>query len=138
MVNYRRMFEQIHGWLRPGGTFVTHAFCHREAGYAGEDAGPSNWMSRYFFSGGMMPSDSLPLRFQDHLKLRSRWRWSGAHYARTCRAWLANMGESQDQAWPVLEDFYGGNATETWWMRWRMFFKACEELCLRRRAAMVG
>jgi len=39
--------------------------------------GEDDWMSQFFFSGGMMPSDDLPLHFQQHLKLKQRWRWNG-------------------------------------------------------------
>ena len=128
MRNYSRLFGRIHDWLRPGGRFFLHIFCHRDACYEFDDAGPSDWMSRHFFSGGIMPSDSLPLRFQESLKLLAHWRWNGRHYARTCNAWLANMDGRQGAIWPTLVDVYGSDKAETWWMRWRMFFMACAEL----------
>ena len=62
--------------LRPGGRFFMHVFCHRSVPYAFVESDPSDWMSRHFFSGGMMPSDGLPLRFQDRLILRRQWRWA--------------------------------------------------------------
>ena len=128
MRNYGRLFGRIHDWLRPGGRFFMHIFCHRDACYEFQDAGPGDWMSRHFFSGGIMPSDSLPLRFQQSLNLLAQWRWSGRHYERTCKAWLANMDRRQGVIWPTLVDVYGHDAAEAWWMRWRMFFMACAEL----------
>jgi cyclopropane-fatty-acyl-phospholipid synthase len=84
-------------------------------------------MSRYFFSGGMMPSDDLPLYFQDHLKLVNKWRWDGRHYEKTLNAWLANMDADKKQLMPLFQQTYGIGARQ-WWMRWRLFFMACAEL----------
>ncbi len=53
-------------------------------------------MSHYFFAGGIMPSDDLPLHFQDQLKLVDRWRWNGQHYERTLNAWLERMDAARD------------------------------------------
>jgi cyclopropane-fatty-acyl-phospholipid synthase len=85
-------------------------------------------MSRHFFSGGMMPSDSLPYCFQDDLVLERQWRWSGEHYARTANAWLGRMDQRKSRLMPILEECYGRAHARKWWMRWRMFFMACEEL----------
>ena len=126
--NWRAMFGRVAGWLRPRGRFFMHVFCHRSVPYAFEDAGPSDWMSRNFFSGGMMPSDELPLRFQDELRLLARWRWDGTHYERTANAWLANMDRNRAALWPILERAYGARDAHLWWNRWRIFFMACAGL----------
>jgi len=128
MRNYRELFGRIHDWLIPGGRFFMHIFCHRASVYEFVDAGPQDWMSRYFFSGGIMPSADLPLRFQDHLKVAQTWRWSGVHYEKTANAWLRNMDRRRDRIWPILERTYGENQAAMWWMRWRVFFMACAEL----------
>jgi cyclopropane-fatty-acyl-phospholipid synthase len=126
MRNWRELFRRVHGWLTPGGQFFMHVFVHRAVPYVYEDRGPQDWMSRYFFSGGMMPSDELPLFFQDHLRLAARWRWGGHHYARTANAWLANLDRNRDRAGPILTTAFGdGNL---WLRRWRLFFMACAEL----------
>jgi cyclopropane-fatty-acyl-phospholipid synthase len=128
MRNWRLLFERVHDWLRPGGRFFVHIFCHRSSPYFFEDRGPTDWMSRHFFSGGLMPSDELPLRLQDELKLRQRWRWCGRHYERTLNAWLANMDARRDAILPILAETYGREDAELWWQRWRIFFMACAEL----------
>jgi len=127
MRNYRVLFEKINGWLAEDGRFFMHIFVHRTTPYEFLDKGPNDWMSRHFFSGGIMPSDDLPLYFQDHLSIQKRWRWNGNHYARTCNAWLANMDERRADVVPILAETYGEDAAK-WWMRWRMFFMACAEL----------
>jgi cyclopropane-fatty-acyl-phospholipid synthase len=126
--NWPVMFGRVHAWLRPGGRFFMHVFCHRSVPYAFEDLDASDWMSRHFFSGGMMPSDDLPARFQSHLRLAGRWRWDGRHYERTANAWLANMDARREALWPILERTYGAPHAALWWNRWRVFFMACAEL----------
>jgi cyclopropane-fatty-acyl-phospholipid synthase len=128
MRNHRLLFERIHDWLTPGGRFFMHIFCHRDVPYAFEDRGPGDWMSQYFFSGGMMPSDDLPLHFQDRLKLLKQWRWNGRHYERTLNAWLDNMDRNRDEIYPELVRTYGRQSAHVWWGRWRIFFMACAEL----------
>ena len=128
MRNYRRLFSRINGWLVPGGLFFMHIFCHRNSPYEFVDRGPSDWMSRHFFSGGIMPSDGLPARFQEDLQLLRHWRWNGKHYEATLNAWLERMDRRRDTVMPILTRTYGAEQAETWWMRWRLFFMACAEL----------
>jgi len=127
MRNWRTLFGRVHEWLRPGGRFFMHVFCHRSTPYAFVDGGPSDWMSRHFFSGGMMPSDELALRFQDQLRFLARWRWDGTHYERTANAWLANVDQQRPAVLEVLQETYG-DAAPQWLQRWRVFFMACAEL----------
>ncbi|MGI9263494.1 MAG: SAM-dependent methyltransferase [Gammaproteobacteria bacterium] len=128
MRNYRALFGSISDWLKPEGLFFMHIFCHRAAAYEFVDRGAGDWMSRHFFSGGIMPSDDLPLFFQDELRIEKHWRWSGTHYQKTANAWLENMDGSKRQIMPILEDTYGKELATRWWMRWRIFFMACAEL----------
>ncbi|WP_077035415.1 cyclopropane-fatty-acyl-phospholipid synthase family protein [Pelomonas sp. KK5] len=126
--NWPLAFARVARWLAPGGRFFMHVFAHREAPYAFEARDASDWMSRHFFSGGMMPSDDLALRCQDDLRLLQRWRWNGRHYARTAAAWLARMDERREALMPLFETAYGAREAPLWWQRWRLFFLSVEEL----------
>jgi cyclopropane-fatty-acyl-phospholipid synthase len=128
MRNYQVLFHRISDWLEPEGRFFMHIFCHRDTPYLFEAENATDWMSRHFFSGGMMPSDDLPLHFQQHLALLRQWRWDGRHYEKTANAWLANMDDNKLALWPILKQTYGTDSASQWWMRWRMFFMACAEL----------
>ena len=128
MRNYRELFRRISGWLNPGGRFFMHIFCHRSCAYEFLDQGPSDWMGRHFFSGGIMPSDDLPLRFQESLRLVRRARWDGRHYQRTSDAWLENMDARRAAIMPIMAATYGDDRAEQWFQRWRIFFMACAEL----------
>jgi cyclopropane-fatty-acyl-phospholipid synthase len=126
--NYALLFENIASWLEPTGKLFFHIFVHRSVPYAFEDRGTGDWMSRYFFSGGMMPSASLPLAFQRHLRLERQWSWNGAHYEKTANAWLANLDAQREEVLPIMEAAYGAEQAAVWLQRWRMFFMACAEL----------
>ncbi|HEX7637074.1 MAG TPA: cyclopropane-fatty-acyl-phospholipid synthase family protein [Burkholderiaceae bacterium] len=126
--NWPRAFARVAGWLRRDGLFFLHVFAHREAPYAFEPRDASDWMSRHFFSGGMMPGDDLALRCQDDLRLQRRWRWDGRHYARTAAAWLSRMDASRERLQPVFAAVYGEAGATVWWTRWRLFFLSVEEL----------
>ena len=125
--NWPLAFARVARWLAPGGRFFLHVFAHRGAPYPFVERDASDWMSRHFFAGGLMPSDDLALRFQDDLRLISRWRWDGTHYQRTAEAWLVNMDRQQAALMPLFATIYGADAA-VWWMRWRLFFMSVAEL----------
>jgi len=128
MRNWQTLFDKVNSWLQPNGQFFMHIFVHRNTPYLFEDNGPADWMSRHFFSGGMMPSADLPFRVNSPLQFERRWFWAGNHYAKTCNAWLELMDSKKAQLKPLFQETYGKDFAEIWWQRWRIFFMACAEL----------
>lgn len=128
MRNYATLMERIAGWLEPGGKLFVHIFCHRALMYPFTVDGDSDWMARYFFTGGLMPAEHTLLHFQEHLTLEEQWRVPGTHYERTANDWLANQDRERDAVMAVLGEAYGPGESAVWFQRWRMFFMAVAEL----------
>lgn len=128
MRNYRLLYKKIYKWLSPNGKFFKHIFCHRLTPYEFVVSDDSDWMSQYFFTAGIMPSDNLPYFFQDELKLINHWRWPGVHYQKTANEWLRNMDSKKEILLPIIKNTYGKKNSVIWWNRWRIFFMACAEL----------
>ncbi|MGI9430444.1 MAG: SAM-dependent methyltransferase [Bythopirellula sp.] len=126
--NHTALMQRIHGWLVPRGRLFVHVFCHRTRPYLFHTEGELNWMGRYFFTGGMMPSTNLLPRCAAPLDQVSHWKWSGNHYAKTCRAWLRNQDAASSTCKDLMRHTYGHTHATRWYNRWRMFFMACEEL----------
>ncbi|MDB6139483.1 MAG: cyclopropane-fatty-acyl-phospholipid synthase-like protein [Verrucomicrobiaceae bacterium] len=128
MKNYQELLRRVSTWLKPQGRLFVHIFTHRDYAYHYEVRSEDDWMAKYFFTGGQMPSDDLLLYFQDHLKIDNHWCVSGQHYSRTSEAWLANMDAHKAEILPLFAETYGEDQAGKWWVWWRLFFLACAEL----------
>jgi cyclopropane-fatty-acyl-phospholipid synthase len=127
MRNYGELFKRIAGWAKPEAKLFVHVFCHNRHSYEFETEGAGNWMGRYFFTAGLMPSFDLLPKFERHLTLEERWPVNGVHYQRTAAAWRENIERNKTAVMNVFRDVYGNDA-KMWFHRWRLFFLACEEL----------
>ena len=128
MRNYQELLRRIRSFIKPGGKLFVHIFSHKVLVYPFEDKGPGDWMSREFFSGGLMPSHRLLLHFQEDLNIEKVWRISGYHYSQTSWAWLEKMDKNKAKIIDIFSRTYGENNAKIWWQRWRIFFMSCAEL----------
>ena len=121
MSNWRELLGRVRDWLKPDGRAFIHVFSHTTTPYRFDVNDKTDWIAQHFFTGGVMPSHDLIRQFGDLLEVEADWRWSGAHYEKTAKAWLANYDANFETIWPVLKRVYGDGA-RLWSRRWRLFF----------------
>jgi len=128
MKNWGELLRRVSTWLRPGGALFFHVFTHRDCAYHFESKDGTDWMSRHFFTGGIMPSNCLASRFQEHLKLEQVWEVEGRHYGQTAEHWLRNTDRRRKEILEIFARTYGPGEARKWLAYWRIFFMACAEL----------
>lgn len=124
--NWEKLFNNINFWLKETGILFFHIFCHKSHPYIYETEGDLNWMGRYFFTGGMMPSESLPLFINSPLRIDKYWRVNGSHYSKTARDWRVSLETNKADVIKICDLIYGDGIK--WYSRWRIFYLACEML----------
>ncbi len=138
MRNLGELLSRVRRWLRPEGQLFVHIFAHRRYAYPFEARGDSDWMSKYFFTGGLMPSEDLLAKFPEHFEIKRQWRVAGTHYAQTLEAWLDQLDARRGAVREVLASTYGDAEAERWVNRWRLFLLACAELFAYRNGDEWG
>jgi len=127
MRNYYILLNKISTLLNDKGKLFLHIFCHDKYVYPYEVQSNSDWMTKYFFYGGMMPSFDILTFFQNDLKLTKSWKVNGNHYKKTCREWLNNQDKNKKIIMTIFDKCYDQEAI-IWFNRWRIFWMSCEEL----------
>jgi cyclopropane-fatty-acyl-phospholipid synthase len=123
MSNWTELLARIRAWLAADGRLFVHVFTHRSKPYRFDHGDESDWIAQHFFTGGIMPSHGLMMRFPEFFAVEQDWRWSGAHYQRTALDWLDNFDANGTAIDTILAEVYGADA-DLWRRRWRLFFLA--------------
>lgn len=127
MRNYEALMKKVTSFIKPGGKLFVHIFSHRSHPFLYENRSERDWMTRYFFLGGTMPSQDLLHYFTGALHLEKQWALSGIHYQKTLEAWLQKMDRQKNVIMPLFHETYGPEEAEKWWNYWRLFFLSCAE-----------
>ncbi|WGQ12124.1 cyclopropane-fatty-acyl-phospholipid synthase family protein [Pedobacter gandavensis] len=128
MRNYELLMGKIASFMKDDGRLFVHIFSHHTLAYKFEVKDETDWMSKYFFTGGIMPSNHLLLYFNQHLTAANHWVVNGTNYAKTSEAWLKNMDAHKKEIMPILRETYGADQALKWWVYWRLFYLSCAEL----------
>jgi len=128
MKNYDILLERVSDCLTSQGRLFVHIFVHTKFAYHFVAKTESDWMARYFFAGGTMPSADLLFYFQRNLKLKRHWHVNGRHYQLTAEGWLQNTDKHAARIMELLKQTYPAGTEVMWFNRWRAFFMACAEL----------
>ena len=124
--NYKKLLNNLKNFMHSKGKLFIHIFNHKEHSYPYEIRGDSDWMSKYFFTGGIMPSADIFNFFNDDFFVAKYWKVDGKHYAKTCRHWLQNHYANKTKIIELFDAHY--DDANKWYQRWRLFFLACEML----------
>ena len=122
--NYKLILNSLNNLLKPDGRLFIHIFCHKKLTYFYEMKNNFDWMTKYFFQGGIMPSKDIFEYFNDDLEIINQWDINGEHYSKTCKAWLDNHYKNKKKILEIFGKHY--DKPNIWFNRWRIFFLSCE------------
>ena len=125
MRNYKNLLQRLSNLMTDDGLLFVHIFCHRQSAYFYEIKNQWDWMTKYFFTGGIMPSKDIFEFFDEDLTVAKSWEINGKHYSKTSKSWLKNIDKNSKIVKQILNQHY--DEKNIWFNRWRIFFLACEE-----------
>ncbi|MBD3351792.1 MAG: methyltransferase domain-containing protein [Candidatus Lokiarchaeota archaeon] len=128
MRNYEMLMAKLSKILKPNGTLFIHIFARSGLPYLMSVKKTSGFISKYFFTGGMMPSEDLILYFQEHFKIAQKWHINGLHYYRTLMAWLKKLRMNRKAIKRIFDRAYGEGSGTKWYNYWKIFFISCGEM----------
>lgn len=124
MKNYEMVLSKISSWLAPDGRMMVQILGNRRFAY---DFNTTEWMGKYFFAGGTMPSRDLLEHFLPaDLKQTRVWDVDGRQYTKTLDTWLRRLDANRSDC---LRALAGGPVPPPIALeRWRMFLLFCSEV----------
>ena len=122
--NYKSILSSLSFLLKDNGNLFIHIFCNKEITYLYEVRHDLDWMTKYFFLGGIMPSMDIFSYFEEDLVVKKRWDVNGIHYSKTSKGWLENHYKNKKEIIDIFKEHYDDPVI--WFNRWRIFFLTCE------------
>ena len=124
MKNYDMVLAKVSSWLKADGRMMVQILGNRRFAY---DFNTTDWMGKYFFAGGTMPSRDLFEHFlPSDLRQTKVWDINGREYTKTLDAWLERLDANKKECLQALEG--GPTSPSVALERWRMFLLFCSEV----------
>ena len=110
--NYRTIFEIVHNHLKDDGLFLLHTIGSNQSRKNVEE-----WMNKYIFPNGMIPSATQLAAAYQGLLVMEDWHNFGQYYDPTLMAWFRNF----HTAWPRFQQRYG----DRFYRMWKYYLLSC-------------
>jgi cyclopropane-fatty-acyl-phospholipid synthase len=114
-LNYRTYMNVANKCLSDDGIFLLHTIGSKVSSVASDE-----WISKYIFPNGMLPSIPQIGNAAEGLFVMEDWHNFGADYDKTLMAWYANFNHHWDQ----LKSYYD----ERFYRMWKYYLLSCAGL----------
>lgn len=111
-LNYRHYMEIVTKLLKNTGIFILHTIGSNTSVSKADE-----WITKYIFPNGMLPSIAQISRASEGLFIMEDWHNFGADYDKTLMAWNQNF----NRHWPELKSKYG----ERFYRMWNYYLLMC-------------
>ena len=125
--NTKLLLQNIEQWLEDEGKLFIQVFSHQKYPQFFDDFSNS-WMSKNFFTGGMMPYKNFYGDIQKKLKIVQSWEIEGIYYQKTLDSWLNNLEINKREISKQLSYELKPQNSKILTNRFRMFLLICSEL----------
>ena len=125
--NTKLLLQNIEDWLEDDGKLFIQVFSHQKYPQFFDDFSNS-WMSKNFFTGGMMPYKNFYGDIQKKLKIVQSWEIEGIYYQKTLDSWLNNLEINKREISKQLSYELKPQNSKILTNRFRMFLLICSEL----------
>lgn len=103
--NYQTFIDICHNLLKDDGLFLLHTIGSNQSWTTGDE-----WMNKYIFMNGMLPSIAQIAKTIEGKFVMEDWHNFGADYDKTLMAWHQNF----EKNWPQLQPKYGDRFKRMW------------------------
>lgn len=125
--NPKTLMSRIDGWLNSRGTLFIQVFSHKVYPQYFDNQ-KTSWMSKNFFTGGMMPYDGFYRKLNSNLENVEVWKLSGQNYHRSLESWLSNFKLNKKIILRDMDENGYGKERAKHFNRYKLFLIFCSEL----------